>query len=258
MPTQSPGLWMQRQLKYNASLAQGTQADYGKAVRGTNIMYWGIRKQRCAPEPIGSRDESFAKILDFLGEWGGRLDADGKPISNLLGAAKYVGGQTYRVPINEGSEKRIAWINEYNYMQKHPNAWSTTDKDLQLAFHGTRWESLYSILYHRRLFESRNDTLGQNTKKYAEGIYSFSKKRFFAKEWKVTFYCRYRNLFSDGYFWAVIVEIMVDRNDSQRIKKGCDQWCNRSRAHVPIAVWFIGRTKYEMQDSCHIVVPGSW
>ena len=90
------------------------------------------------------------------------------------------------------------------------------------AWHGTRFDALYSTLYHGRLYESRDALRGELMLQGVPGIYVHPDDTC----WKAAFYARFVRLGYDGVFWSAMWEVCVDRTQQARIYHP-DQWCQQ-------------------------------
>jgi hypothetical protein len=95
------------------------------------------------------------------------------------------------------------------------------------------------------------EALGDRLFEGMEAIYCFQDNL-----WKkAEYYLRYEQLGKDGVFWAVMVELLIDR--SMRIirppggdKKKTDQWMQPPGTVKIANIWLHGRTAPQMEDSC--------
>ena len=113
----------------------------------------------------------------------------------------------------------------------------------QRAWHGTCFESLYSILYHGRLLESGTPLWGGQTLGNTTGVYCFRDDL----EHKVEFYMCSIQLVPRSVFWRVKLKLIVDRKQRVPVAKlKTDQWVQRASGTRVCALWFQGRCFAEM------------
>lgn len=111
------------------------------------------------------------------------------------------------------------------------------------AWHGCKLEAVYSILYHGRLFASRDDIDGERCFRGASGVYVFNDEHAD----KAENYVRWVHLHDDGVFWAAKWELRVDREQKVHLKHK-DQWCQNEAGVQLAALWLCGRAASDMEE----------
>ena len=107
------------------------------------------------------------------------------------------------------------------------------------AWHGSKVEALYSIMYHGRIFASCDPA--HRFWEDAPGVYVHKD----STGHKACNYIRFVPLFGDGVFWAAKWEVCIDRAD--RVPKpGTDQWVQQERSVHLVALWLCGRQAQDM------------
>jgi hypothetical protein len=156
-------------------------SDWNKA----DFNNWNKRLSKTFDLGVSSSSNSssvadVAVVREFLEK---RSDPHGNPVSYKLGNAVDEGNGWSRLP--------------YLDFDAHEEA------GLQRAWHGCKFEALYSILFHGRLIESRDPgrTLGD-----VKGVYMHKD----ATKGKAEGYGRFVQLCADGIFWAAMWEVRVD------------------------------------------------
>ena len=77
------------------------------------------------------------------------------------------------------------------------------ETDWKRAWHGTRMEALYSIMYHQEIYPSKDAKSGHRMVDNKPGVYCFGDEH----RGKAEYYARYVPLFRDGIFWSVTWEL---------------------------------------------------
>ena len=111
---------------------------------------------------------------------------------------------------------------------------------LQVAWHGTQFLCIYSVLFQGRLLESKDVW---NTKQSRDGVYCHGGK----SARKADNYMVFQQVFSDGAWWGAKFELLVDRECGM---KAGDQWVQPADSIQIIALWLCGRSHTEMQNGC--------
>lgn len=209
--------------------ACGTPLDWNQA---TDLYYWGNKTKRWYPAVKGANAD-IGKMLHFLSV---RPGPDGQPVSNRIGEPVLMDQGWFRCP----------WLdfNEASTPVETVGSWADVPgkADWQRAWHGCKVESLYSIMYHGKLFASKDAERGDRFSEKAPGVYVHKD----GSGAKAGNYVRWVPLFSDGIFWAVKWELRVDRSDRVPPGPGTDQWVQEERSVRLAALWICGR-KYEDQ-----------
>lgn len=112
------------------------------------------------------------------------------------------------------------------------------------AWHGFKIEALYSILYHKKLFASRDRELGERLFEGMPGVYVHKNRT----SRKAENYMRFVPLCGDGIFWASKWEVLVDRKRGLDEHKSTDQWVQEEDSVQLVALWLCGRTSDEMRS----------
>ena len=105
-------------------------------------------------------------------------------------------------------------------------------------------EAVYSILYHGRLFESRDPSRGNWLLDSASSVYVHKDRTVV----KAENYTRYVHLCGDGIFWSSKWEVLVDRGTRARVPRPTDQCVQRAGGVHLVALWLCGRSKEHMQN----------
>ena len=122
------------------------------------------------------------------------------------------------------------------------------------AWHGTKIEALYSILFQERLAESSDadEDSGERMLGGVPGVYCHKG----CLRAKTEFYMRFMPLFGDDVFWAAQFELLVDPKRQKRLKKDTDQWAFTSDAVQITALWMCGRTPAQMIPGDKVTLAG--
>lgn len=220
--------------------AHGTPLQWNDA----KPLIWGrrTRNRPCFTVPyISTIEESLVRLKEFLGM---RYDADGIPVLSKLHDRKEGDNQGWHrmrwVPYElAGSDDALPKTSEGPYGGGEP--------DWQKAWHGCKFEALYSIMYHGRLFASSDAARGERFFGKAPGVY-VHKDGTCAK---TANYFRFAPVFRDGVFWAALWEVMVDRADRVPVSK-TDQWVQQERSVRLVALWLVGCTYDMMQPGWEV------
>ena len=118
------------------------------------------------------------------------------------------------------------------------------ETDWKRAWHGSKIEALYSIMYHQEINSSEDAERGHRFLENKPGVYCFKDEL----RSKAAYYARYVPLFRDGVFWSVTWELRVDR--SRRVSlQGSDQWAQPGDAVEIAALWVTGKTWRDMTNA---------
>lgn len=192
-------------------------------------MYWGRRTKRYFVPRTGAYPD-VERVLDFLRIRPGPL---GHPVLDLLDRPVDCGDGWWLLKWKGFEQERLP---EASTSGEGPADW-------QQAWHGCKFEALYSILYHGRLAASSDPDRGERFFSSAPGVYVH--KTGTAK--KIGNYMRFVELCRDGVFWAASWYVWVDRSD--RVPKSkTDQWIQRERS-VHLAGLYLCGTTYENMQS---------
>ena len=212
-----PGL----QAPFFNELARGSPLDWNIQNEET-VLYWRKSEIRFPSSP--NVDSNIDRMLSFLSV---RLGRNKSPVLTHLGSPVKHDDGWYRM--------HYLCLDDSLRMQLTREGW-------QLAWHGTKLEALFSILYHGGLRESRDETLGERKLTNAPGVYAFSDKLFN----KADSYCRFVDLCGDGVFFACKLELLVNRDAAVKVQRKTDQWVQPASAVNLTAVWICVRRAAEM------------
>ena len=191
-----------------------------------DCVFWGNKVLRQFADASPEIAADVAVIEGFLQK---RPGADGRPVLEKLGPA---------VRMYEGwSRLALLGFDEAAERETEAVGWVR-------AWHGCKFEALYSILYHSRLVESRDRGRGERMLARAPGVYVHND----VTAHKAENYCRFVPLCGDGVFWAAKWEVRVDRADRVQVPRQTDQWVQRARSVRLTALWLCGRTCAAMRN----------
>ena len=189
-----------------------------------NETFWGRRSFRLLPESYWNSkcDETPAidLVLDFMNL---RHDRNGEPLSKKLGPVEKHPDGWWRLPI-------------VSALKPSGGYWST-------AWHATKYSCLYSIMYHEQLQES-------NIRSNLRGVWCYKAAMFH----KATAFAVFENVFSNGHWWGVLLELMVDRDVGRSVG---DRWVQPFDSVRLQALWICGRNHDEMMNGTAMCV-SSW
>lgn len=189
------------------------------------ILYWGRKALWRFPD-AGPRTADMSVIRHFLQK---RPGADGRPVLEKLGPS---------TPMGEGwSRFALMAFDDEAERETEAECW-------ERAWHGCKFEALYSILYHSRLVESRDRGRGERLLDGAPGVYVHKD----STSHKAENYVRFVPLCGDGIFWGAKWEVRVDRADRVQVPRKTDQWVQRARSVRLAALWVCGRSSAEMRN----------
>lgn len=193
-----------------------------------NKRHWSKKTKRFFQSVPGAQVD-IARAIRFLEL---RHGPDGEPVSKLLGKPTGDGQGFFRFPWSafqgEASLPSISTSGQGR-------------SDWQRAWHGCKFESLYSIMYHGRLAESRDSEQGDRFKSRAPGVYVHKDGTCR----KCSNYMRFVPLCRDGVFWGALWEVFVDRSDHVPVQN-TDQWCQPERSVRLAALWLVGYSYDQM------------
>ena len=177
---------------------------------------------------------SINVILDFLHK---RQGPSGEAILDLFGEPEKKRGidcvgcephdTWYRLPWLAGQEGQL-----------HPG-W-------QRAWHGCKFEAVYSIAYQGQLKESIDHSIDSNGGRALEGAPGVYLHKDATARKAAGSYSRWSPLFKDGHLWIAKWEAVVDRDDIITTLSRTDQWVQPARSVQLIALWVCGRTAEQM------------
>jgi len=189
------------------------------------VVYWGRKTAYLCPDYFEPH-ASVEHVLDFLGV---RPGPDGRPVSERLGPPAAQGNCWFRCELRDPGGGSPAPA------QPKADGWVR-------GWHGCKMESVYSILYHGQLCESRDASRGDRFFEGAPGVYLHKDGKY----QKAENYMRFVPLFGNGAYYASVFEVYADRSDKVHTFNGTDQWVNRARSVRLGALWLCCRTKQEM------------
>ncbi len=121
------------------------------------------------------------------------------------------------------------------------------------AWHGSKFEALYSTLVDKRLRASQNKSRGERMLTNAPGVYCFQDKC----KAKACGYADFMPLCRvdddpqnwDGTFWRIMWELRVDRKRRVKPPRQTDQWIQDADSVRLVALWICGRTSDQMRSA---------
>jgi hypothetical protein len=169
-----------------------------------------------------------------------RPSPTGEPISSLLGEVKTHPDGWFRCPWLPFKEADLPKESSGKHATRDCAEWET-------AFHGCKFESLYSIMYRGRIEPSISQKRGDRYLTGHHGVYLFSP----ARKAKAYGYSRYVQLFGDGTFWSCVWEVRIDR--THRVVSGhYDQWVQPADSVRLEAIWFCARGHSELVEGWEV------
>jgi len=210
--------------------AAGKPADWTDSSR---TLWWGPRTQHCFPR--GRGEVSVHKFMDFL-----RLRAcrDGTTADTFFGPPESRGkAGWFRLPWAFSE----SWINRPAIPPAR--SWEKT------AWHGTKVEALYSIIYHGKLLASKCEAEGHRYHPEAPGVQVYDCKE------RACNYAQFAPVFRDGFFWAAVWEVKVDRRKRLRAGEGEDPglWVQPEESVKLEALWLCGRSSEVISEGDEII-----
>ena len=208
--------------------ANGSPFHWNKVVQTWN---WGRKARGNFQE--SDRDPDVSRVLEFLSV---RKGADGSPVAEKLGGPKPMGNGWVRLPWKAFKERNLPRKSQGAYARNGCAEWTR-------AWHGCKFEALYSIAYHGELFESNDKSQGHQFLDVAPGVY-VHKDKGSAKG-----YARFVPLCGDSIFWRALWEVRVDRADRMSMGgKRRDQWVQKGRSVKLAALWLQGCNTGQMNE----------
>ena len=165
---------------FNA-LACGSPIDWNKQA---GELYWGHRtRKRFVESP--KVNLSVDRMLQFLSARNGPHKL---PVLSHLGSpVEHVDG----------------WFRMHYFVLDDARRLELTDEGWCRARHGTKMEASFSILYHGRVAESRDEASGERLLQGAPGVYAHKDDTL----GKAEGYCRFVDLCGDRAFFACKLEL---------------------------------------------------
>ena len=120
---------------------------------------------------------------------------------------------------------------------------TSSNAQWETAWHGCKFEALYSIMYHGQLWPSNDEGQGHRLLGDVSGIYCHSP----AYAHKAENYSRFMPLWNDGVFWCCKWELKVDRSRKQDPKSDTEQWIQKPGSTRLVALWLCGIRNEDMQ-----------
>ena len=209
-----------------------------RCIGGRPHLLLGARKIRhfCQQASEFEEQVDITKFMKFLPL---RQTKEGFPLTVLLGQPVGQPDGWYRIPwINFSSEKlALETLGQYSLVEDGKADW-------QRAWHGTKIEALYSIMYHGKLAATHSLERGDRWLKNTCGVYVHKDDTGH----KVLNCMRFVPLCKDGVFWGAKWELQVDRSDRvPAAKLRTDQWVQRERSVRLVALWVCGLTHSKME-----------
>ena len=212
-----------------SNLARGTPADWKKMEETANkedpnsMFYWNKNSasKRVHHDKHGALPDTNV-LLDFFQK---RNLQNGDNCSSLLG------------PI---TRKDNGWYTCQYLRDEVANAERVRTGDWHRAWHGTRFYAIYSIVATGELTPSADVSAGHRILTNTPGIYCHKHATRCAS------YTPYMPLADDGIFWAVVCELLVDRNFRVSPPRKTDQWIQQDGSVIITAIWFHGVNANQM------------
>lgn len=176
-----------------------------------------------------------------------RPTVTGSSIALLLGEPEPHPGGWFRCPW-------LPFVGEANLPKESNGAHAWKGRaEWAKAWHGSKIEALYSIMYRGRLEPSmsigRGDRYLWSGNVPLLGVYAFS-DQLKAKAYQ---YSRFVPLFGDGTFWNCVWEVRVDRSHRIGLKgKDTDQWIQSPESVLLEALWFCARSVDELESGWEV------
>lgn len=204
--------------------AYGTPYEWNKVVEP---LFWGRRTSRYF-EAVPGAVPDVQRVLEFLQMRRGPL---GRPISERLALDKFETDYQgwFCFPWADFSEADLP----------QTSTCGLGPADWQRAYHGCKFEALYSIMYHGKLAASNKPERGDRFFARAPGVYCHK----MGTCPKIGNYMRFVPLCRDGVFWAACWEVAVDRSDSVPVGN-TDQWVQEERS-VRLTKLYLAGTTYQ-------------
>ena len=230
-PTQSDALG------FDPAVANGSQ-QHPAVANGTSASTWNKYTMKTY-FPKEDEEGSAAPLVEIRGFLcfldNKRPGPDGLPISRKLGQPEPQANGWWRLP----------WISfDEAALPTEPLGEWDTEATWNRAWHGTKIEALYSIMYHGKLAASHDAELGHRFFEGLPGVYVFRDDL----RAKAEPYAHFVPLFQDGVFWSAVWEVFVDRSARVPLSKvRTDQWAQEERSVRLAALWVCGRTHDRME-----------
>ena len=163
-------------------------------------------------------------ILQFLQA---RSDPEGNPLTELFGEPTKETNGWYRIP----------FLNPKGDMTQETFGGGThsTAPETTRAWHGTCFEAVYSIIFHRGIAPSITGQPGEETLRGQNAVY-FHKDSL---RNKAEGYMRRVDLFGDGHIWGVLFEAVLDNQHRVTLGK-TDQLGWKPQGVELRAMWVVG------------------
>jgi hypothetical protein len=197
----------------------------------SETSFWGQRTMKIHPAP--NAIPVVVDVNNFIHHFlHNRLDCDGKPVTYKLGQPQFIeNGCCWRVPWKSFDEALLP-----------PTQAPGVKANWMRAWHGTKLEALYSIIYHGQLAASHKP--GDRFFNGKPGVYVMKDELLN----KARGYARFVPLFQDGVFWSAVWELRVNRSDRVALScKRTDQWAQHEKSVQLAALWLLGRTNETME-----------
>jgi hypothetical protein len=208
--------------------ARGTPWDWNKALKP---IFWGqVTARRFPPVPGSVVDPK--RIVMFLDM---RPGPDGLSVSARIGKPISCPEGWFCCPWLSFREGELATQTAAGKTQ-----WET-------AWHGCKFEALFSIMYNGFLATSNSVGQGHRYFDNTPGIYVFKD----SLKHKAEHYARFTPLCQDGVFWAAVWEVRVNRTE-RVAKKKTDQWVQRGGSVELVSLWLRGLRHEEMEPNCEL------
>jgi hypothetical protein len=176
-----------------------------------------------------------------------RPSSTGAPIANLLGPVEPHPDGWFRCPWLPFEKTELPTESSGTHAWHGRAEWET-------AWHGCKFEGLYSIMYRGRLepsiCKSRGDRYLTINGAPALGVYLFRS----GLKTKAYQYSRFVQLFGDGTFWNCVWEVRVDRSQRIATSGSTDQWVQPAESVLLEAIWFCARSHDELQNGWEVNV----
>ena len=192
----------------------------------TRALYWGRRaKNEVMSLQTCQRQVNVSKIIEFLRKRPSPQADSGTSVAELL------------LP-------PIRWWHGWFCFPLRDFRDEADEDRWKRAWHGSKIEAMYSVLYHNELSESADVSRGERFFAEMEGVYVHKD----ATASKANSYIRFTPLCGDSVFWAAKWEVRVDKRTFVKPRQKTDQWVFRATGVRLAALWVCGRTADEMVD----------
>ena len=197
----------------------------------TAALSWGRKtKNRMAYQhDVHGAVSDVNTVLKFLEKRRGAL---GTPVRQALGTPVRQEGGWFSIPFL--SYKGFETFEGDDEHQMYPTR----------AWHGCKFEALYSILYDGKLRESCDAARGEQFFPDAPGVYVHKDET----RHKAENYIRFVPLCADGVFWAAKWEVRLGSAHQFKVpKKDTDQWIWKEAGVQLFALWICGKTFADLE-----------